>query len=202
MKWLPVRIQIIYISAREGRPPEKDPAPTTQKPPFLVAFFQAESRSAWKCLGVGCGFRDPKPPTPSGCRWCFSFFGAPFWGGGGGWIPLGCKREVHQIESESLKPPKPQTTTPIFVAILPGGFKYFYFHPYLGKIPILTNIFQRGWNHQPALVDWSWFFSTWKSPTSLVPYFFGIGQELLVFRDKKLPSKMGQKLAASRYELY
>ena len=24
----------------------------------------------------------------------------------------------------------------------------FYFHPYLGKIPILTNIFQRGWNHQ------------------------------------------------------
>ena len=27
---------------------------------------------------------------------------------------------------------------------LPGGFKYFYFHPYLGKIPILTNIFQMG----------------------------------------------------------
>ena len=24
----------------------------------------------------------------------------------------------------------------------------FYFHPYLGKIPILTNIFQLGWNHQ------------------------------------------------------
>ena len=24
----------------------------------------------------------------------------------------------------------------------------FYFYPYLGKIPILTNIFQRGWNHQ------------------------------------------------------
>ena len=27
----------------------------------------------------------------------------------------------------------------------------FYFHPYLGKIPILTNIFQMGWNHQ---LDW------------------------------------------------
>ena len=27
----------------------------------------------------------------------------------------------------------------------------FYFHPYLGKIPILTNIFQRGWNHQPVV---------------------------------------------------
>ena len=25
----------------------------------------------------------------------------------------------------------------------------FYVHPYLGKIPILTNIFQLGWNHQP-----------------------------------------------------
>ena len=25
----------------------------------------------------------------------------------------------------------------------------FYLHPYLGKIPILTNIFQMGWNHQP-----------------------------------------------------
>ena len=25
-----------------------------------------------------------------------------------------------------------------------------YFHCYLGKIPILANIFQRGWNHQPA----------------------------------------------------
>ena len=27
----------------------------------------------------------------------------------------------------------------------------FYFHPYLGKIPILTNIFQVGWNHQLVL---------------------------------------------------
>ena len=26
----------------------------------------------------------------------------------------------------------------------------FYFHPYLGKIPILTNIFQMGSNHQPV----------------------------------------------------
>ena len=26
-------------------------------------------------------------------------------------------------------------------------FNIFYFHPYLGKIPILTNIFQMGWNH-------------------------------------------------------
>ena len=32
---------------------------------------------------------------------------------------------------------------------LGGGFNFFYFHPYLGKIPKLTNIFQIGWNHQP-----------------------------------------------------
>ena len=31
-----------------------------------------------------------------------------------------------------------------------GGFKYFWFLPQtLGKIPILTHIFQRGWNQQP-----------------------------------------------------
>ena len=38
---------------------------------------------------------------------------------------------------------------------LGGGFKYFFFHPYLGKIPNLTNIFQRGWNHQPEYF-WCW----------------------------------------------
>ena len=32
---------------------------------------------------------------------------------------------------------------------LVGSFKdFFYIHPYLGKIPSLTNIFQRGWNRQ------------------------------------------------------
>ncbi len=29
---------------------------------------------------------------------------------------------------------------------------FVYFHLYLGKIPILTNIFQMGWNHQPAII--------------------------------------------------
>ena len=43
-----------------------------------------------------------------------------------------------------------------------------YFHPYLGKIPILTNIFQMGWfNHQPdlflALLD-GLFFWGYKQP--------------------------------------
>ena len=31
---------------------------------------------------------------------------------------------------------------------LGGGFKHFYFHPYLERWSNLTNIFQVGWNHQ------------------------------------------------------
>ena len=35
---------------------------------------------------------------------------------------------------------------------LSGGFIFFYFHLYLGKMFNLTKIFQRGWNHQPVIV--------------------------------------------------
>ena len=50
-----------------------------------------------------------------------------------------------------------------------GNSNIFYVHPYLGKIPILTNIFQRGWfNHQleydfPSLGLWYNFtgVNTW-----------------------------------------
>ena len=35
---------------------------------------------------------------------------------------------------------------------LDGGFKYFYFHPYLGKWSNLAYIFQMGWNHQLGAV--------------------------------------------------
>ena len=64
----------------------------------------------------------------------------------------------------STSPPKKKTTwyfwkrgwTPIFphfkwfvYMVLFRKSNIFYFHPYLGKIPILTHIFQRGWfNHQ------------------------------------------------------
>ena len=40
----------------------------------------------------------------------------------------------------------------ILITNLGGGFKDFFFNPYLGKWSNLTNIFQRGWNHQ--LVTW------------------------------------------------
>ena len=41
----------------------------------------------------------------------------------------------------------------------------FYFHPYLGKIPILTNIFQMGWNHQlvEGWLNFKWFFDRLRS---------------------------------------
>ena len=57
-------------------------------------------------------------------------------------------------------PPK----CPKHSGLLGGGFKDFLFSPRkLGKIPILTHIFQRGWNHQLVTLlcpDMSrqWFF--------------------------------------------
>ena len=46
----------------------------------------------------------------------------------------------------------------------------FYVHPYLGKIPILTNIFQRRWNHQLVThLRWThvfWFINRTEKTTS------------------------------------
>ena len=55
--------------------------------------------------------------------------------------------------------------------------KSFYFHLYLGKIPMLTNILRWGWNHQLAMLNW-WFGSWW----------FGIriGAHLL-FQSRSIP---------------
>ncbi len=77
--------------------------------------------------------------------------------------------------SWTFPPLKAEKIIPL-VAFAPFGFKciYYiwvvatqiivYFHPYLGKIPILTNtnIFQMGWfNHQLVVVDWKkkWYRS-------------------------------------------
>ena len=45
----------------------------------------------------------------------------------------------------------------------------FYFHPYLGKIPVLTNMFERGWNHQ---LDMSWYCCLVILTVLLVCYIF------------------------------
>ena len=43
---------------------------------------------------------------------------------------------------------------------------FFHFHPNLGKIPILTHIFQRGWSHQLVFVEFCWCHSQAKSPSA------------------------------------
>ncbi len=41
----------------------------------------------------------------------------------------------------------------IYINHLGGGnSNIFYFHPYLGRIPNLTNIFQMGWNHHLVML--------------------------------------------------
>ena len=55
-------------------------------------------------------------------------------------------------------------------ASLSGGFKYVLFHPYLGKWSNLTNIFQMGWNHQPALFVANSFFLSYTMTIPFVLY--------------------------------
>ena len=50
----------------------------------------------------------------------------------------------------------------------------FYFHPYLGKIPILTNIFEMGWNHQLVINPYS---QTMKRPFGKGPTTRSLGDE-------------------------
>ena len=44
----------------------------------------------------------------------------------------------------------------------------FYVHPYLRKIPILTNIFQRGWSHQLGNI---WYIVRKDSNLPIIPNF-------------------------------
>ena len=54
-------------------------------------------------------------------------------------------------------------THPQINANLGGGCKDFYVSPYLVKIPIFTNMFQRGWNHQPDIeADFGCDFQFWR----------------------------------------
>ena len=66
-----------------------------------------------------------------------------------------CFSALFRIQIASLKryhfTRLPQTnSSPLKIDIKLGGgnSNIFYVHSYLGKIPMLTNIFQRGWNHQ------------------------------------------------------
>ena len=67
---------------------------------------------------------------------------------------------------------------------LGGGFKHFFVHPYLGKIPILTNIFQLGWNHHLVL--------------PIRRNFFGDVKEKCVLPSHQLPAIAPEKMAQGR----
>ena len=66
----------------------------------------------------------------------------------------------------------------------------FYFHPYLGKIPNLTNIFQTGLNHQPVLFlvffVSLWYVEEWLWKTHFQE-FHGWGMLRLLFFQGLLP---------------
>ena len=52
----------------------------------------------------------------------------------------GLMADPHQVRSSKMRRPKNGLSEKNWAVVS----KFFYFHPYLGKIPILTNIFQRG----------------------------------------------------------
>ena len=61
--------------------------------------------------------------------------------------------EIGQVYSHTKRDQSPSKLDWIVHICLGGGFKHFLFSPRkLGKISILTNIFQMGWNHQPVVI--------------------------------------------------
>ena len=62
------------------------------------------------------------------------------------WFPAQDSPPIREVVSWQgrISQKQPTLDNPFWVVVL----KIFYFHPYLGKVSILTNIFQRGWNHQ------------------------------------------------------
>ena len=83
----------------------------------------------------------PYPSTAPSCTFAlfrrFHFFG----GRGGAWV-------YTRLLTPCKKTKRQNYLTPELDWLVVSNI--FYVHPYLGKIPILTNIFQMGWNHQPV----------------------------------------------------
>ena len=113
------------------------------------------------------GFKFPSvgvpKAVPSLCSWDFHWFT---------WFHILSASDVFFVHPNQSK------------LSLGGGFKYFYFHPYLGKWSNFTNIFQMGWSHKLEIEFWvetSWtsncsdFFHALKklsTATDLVKYMF------------------------------
>ena len=77
----------------------------------------------------------------------------------------------------------------------------FHFHPYLGKIPILTNIFQRGWNYQLDTHFGCLFWGEALTTNDNQPN--GPRQALEIqANDQKTRSKKSGELEVSKVEVY
>ena len=60
------------------------------------------------------------------------------------------RQNLEKHKGRTLKPSSQPGSfwTPLEKYYGGGNSNIFYFHPYLGKIPVFTNIFQMSWNHQ------------------------------------------------------
>ena len=56
-------------------------------------------------------------------------------------------------EEKLFKPYQHVGNTMLLSKQLGGGFKHFYFHPYLRRWFNSTNVFQMGWNHQMGVSE-------------------------------------------------
>ena len=91
----------------------------------------------------------------------------------------------------------------VVVYLLGGGFKYFSFSPLFGEDePILTNIFQRGWNHQQVFFNHQFSMAPpeiavpcWSGykKTAVCPCFWGLRLTSHHNRDT-LPKDVGKKV--------
>ena len=82
-------------------------------------------------------------------------------------------QNFHKLQCGKLFTSKRWYIIPVQVVVS----NMFYFHHYLGKIPILTHIFQWGWNHQPAVFVFRlcFLFTSFVQPFYLYIYIYIYG---------------------------
>ena len=73
------------------------------------------------------------------------------------------------------------------------------FHPYLGKIPILTNIFQMSWNHQLVNED-VWIYESWWFSIAMLLFGRVIFQETCSIGWLKWNHLDSQEFGVTRYK--
>ena len=131
-----------------GATPPRQPAGTPPTWPEV----HASQPYGFGCDGL-CG-KQPQAPSLHHLPWTTSHSNPTFHLSSCGCLRFPC---FIQLDSPGQRKRVEQHSNHWIIGwlfLLGGGFKYFLFltispfHLYLGKIPILTNIFQRGWHHR------------------------------------------------------